>query len=106
METIEKKVASKQRILQEARVCCEPHYTVTRYCRDEEARAKALESWCKDFNDFIRDHRHQDGTHLSVDRVMADVCSACKADWETYAGEEPADIGKTFCASCGTEVAA
>lgn len=112
-ETVEKKVATKKRILQEARVCCEPHYTVTRWARDEEQRAKLLEAWCAEFNEFIRDHRHQDGTHLSVERVMADTCSACGADWETMTftkeeveRDDPGyEAGKVYCAHCVTEVA-
>lgn len=110
METTEKKPATKKTVLLEAKVCCEPHYTVTRWERTEEAKAKALEAWCKDFNAFIRDHRHQDGTHLSVDRIYEDRCSACEAVWEPTKGidlgnPEVYEDDKMYCASCGEEVA-
>ena len=100
MEVTEKKLATKVRILKKARIVADPPGYLGRWCRNEEERAKEMLSWCKDFNEFIRDHRSQDAVHLSVERVEPNCCSACKAEWETYDED-----GKTFCASCGTECA-
>ena len=110
-EVTEKKVAKKERILVSASVECEPGRYATYLCRTEEDRAKSLECWCKDFNAFIRDHRHQDETQVRVRREYEDSCSACKASWETMtfteeeAKEARYEAGKVYCASCGTEVA-
>lgn len=98
-ETVEKKKATKVKILQSAHVECEPGRYAVWHARTEEDRAKQLESWCKEFNEFIRDHRHQDDTRVSVVRVVWDCCSACKAQWEPYQED-----GKTICAACGTEI--
>ena len=114
METAEKKVAKKVKILTEVSVECEPGSYATYLCRTEEERAKALESWCKEFNGFIRDHRHQDATQVSVRRVYTESCSACKAEWETMTFTEEEverddpgyEAGKVYCAHCGTEIAA
>lgn len=96
----EEKKASKVSRLHDVTVTCDPPMYVGRYCRTEEARAKELEQWVREFHDFIRDHRSQDGMHLSVKRHVGDFCSACQAEWET--AEED---GKEYCAYCGAEVA-
>jgi len=51
-----------------------------------EARARALEAWAKGVNDFLRDHRSQDGATLRVERVMEMVCSGCGNPWKEYEG--------------------
>lgn len=71
----------------------------SRYGKNPLEFAKDLESACKDFHDFLRDHRSQDMVHLSVERTIKNLCSACKTEWETYE-----DNGKKYCASCGAEV--
>ena len=104
-----KKLATKVKILTQASVECEPGRYATYGCRTEEERAKELQRWCKDFNAFIRDHRHQDETQVSVRLDYQDQCSACFAQWEPYKQEEdddPYEKGKTYCAACGTEVSA
>ena len=36
---------------------------------------------------------------MSVERVMTDVCSSCKKEWDTYE-----ENGKTLCGYCGEEI--
>lgn len=47
-----------------------------------EARARAWESWAREFMDFVRDHRSQDPVHITVNKVFKDVCSHCENEWE------------------------
>jgi hypothetical protein len=105
METTEKKIATKQPVLKDVRVVCDPPSGVGKWCRSEEARARELKEWADDFNGFIRDHRSQDGMHISIERVVEDCCSACGASWETMDGDGEAgyELGKQYCAHCGTE---
>ena len=108
METTEKKTCKKVSVLTEARIVCDPPGYLGRYHRTEEVRAEAYEDWCKEFNAFVRDHRSQDDVRLSVERVVQEQCSACKAEWEPMVFEEdndPYEKGKTYCAHCGTEYA-
>ena len=69
--------------------------------RDPERYAKALEAECREFAEFIRDHRSRDYVTLNTVRDHEDQCSACGARWETM----PADVdGPEACASCGVVV--
>jgi hypothetical protein len=61
-----------------------------------EDLVRCLEEKCKEFKEFLRDHRSQDMVSLSVERVKADQCSACGATWKAHEEE-----GQVFCASCG-----
>jgi hypothetical protein len=47
-----------------------------------EQEAKAMESLCSEFNDFVRDHRSMDWVTLKVQRVYQDQCSHCHLEWE------------------------
>jgi hypothetical protein len=58
---------------------------------------KCLEAKCKEFEQFLRDHRSQDVVTLTVERERADLCSACNAVWESDKDPD----GQVFCASCG-----
>lgn len=91
--------AKKVNILTDAKIICEPGGYLYYGCRTEEERAKEMESWCRDFNKFVRDHRHQDGTSVNVERTFTDSCSTCKAQWEPMD-----DNGVMCCAACGTEI--
>jgi hypothetical protein len=59
------------------------------------------ESWIKELEEFMRDHRSRDGIGLGTERVMEEQCNACGGAWETDTNE---DTGKTICACCGAEV--
>jgi hypothetical protein len=50
--------------------------------RTPEKEAKAMESLCSEFNEFVRDHRSMDWVTLEVRRVYQDQCSHCKSEWE------------------------
>jgi len=62
-----------------------------------EDKAKALEVACRDFQEFLRDHRSQDIVYLCVERTYADICSECEAKFEEWI-----DDGVHKCANCGT----
>ena len=72
----------KQKVLVNVSVSCEPPYTVGRWCRTMEDKAKQLEAWCREFEEFIRDHRSQDPIGLSVEREYQEQCSHCGSEWE------------------------
>lgn len=103
-EVIETKKAKKVRILRGARIICDPPNYINRWYRTEEARIQEMKSWVDKFTAFVRDHRSQDPVNMWVEKDEPDCCSACKADWEPVAGTEPHEIGKMFCAACGTEI--
>ena len=65
-----------------------------------EDLGRVLEAKCREFEEFLRDHRSQDVVSLEVIRETADICSHCKSPWETYEDDD-----KTIhCASCGALV--
>lgn len=64
-----------------------------------EQFAKRLEQACREFEEFVRDHRSQDNISLTVIREHQDQCSACGGEWETYT-----EGGRTHCAHCGRAV--
>ena len=72
----------KERILVNVSVICDPPYAVGRWTRTMEQKAKALESWCREFEEFIRDHRSQDPIDLHVEREYQEQCSHCGREWE------------------------
>jgi hypothetical protein len=60
---------------------------------------KFLDNKCKEFEQFLRDHRSQDMVQLDVVRHYSDLCSACGREWE-----EMDDDGICCCASCGAKL--
>lgn len=72
----------KQKVLVDLHVVCEPPYSVGRWSRTLEDKAKRLEEWCRDFEEFLRDHRSQDPVSLSVEREYQEQCSLCGREWE------------------------
>ena len=72
----------KQRVLTNLRVTCDPPRHATRWATTLEDQAKALEGWCKEFAEFMRDHRSQDPVDLSVEREYEEQCSYCGSKWE------------------------
>jgi hypothetical protein len=91
--------AEKVRLLTDVRVVLD-HSRVVYWRQSLEEQAKALESWVRELQDFLRDHRSQDPVQINVEREYGDYCSACKHPWETDEQE-----GKTVCAWCGVECA-
>lgn len=47
-----------------------------------ERRAKELDSWAHEFEEFVRDHRSQDPVRLNVIREQEEQCSLCGSKWE------------------------
>lgn len=72
----------KQRVLVELKVVCDPPYTVGRWAITLEERVLHLEGWCREFEEFVRDHRSQGPVSLSVEREYQDQCSFCGNQWE------------------------
>ena len=58
------------------------------YWRSGEALAKELDDMCKDFMDFVRDHRSQDIHGLYVIREFAHKCQGCG---HVYYSDSPPD---------------
>lgn len=73
----------KLKVLIDLKVVCVPPYTVGKWSRTNEEKARRLDEWCKEFEDFVRDHRSQDPISLSVEREYQDQCSHCTSEWET-----------------------
>jgi hypothetical protein len=67
-----------------------------------EEEAKALERACKEFVDFLRDHRSQDLVTLDVVREYENQCSVCQEKWEIAYDEE--NDNKPYCANCGADL--
>ena len=65
-----------------------------------ETYGNALDTWAKELEEFIRDHRSQDNVSITVERVMETQCDQCHREWEPYTED-----GVTFCANCGVPVA-
>lgn len=68
--------------------------------KTHEEFAKMLEERCKEFEEFMRDHRSQDSVSLTVERVVSEVCSGCGQEWE-----EAKDEQGRYCAWCGANLA-
>lgn len=94
----EKTLATKSRRLMDCRVIAEFRGYDNSW-RTPEQNASAAESRCKEFNEFIRDHRSQDDIRLEVERIYEDRCDVCGCAWEVDRSE-----AVPFCAGCGTEV--
>ena len=80
----------RQKILYDITISCDPPrvpYYVQR--NGPDAIAAYYESWIRDFNDFIRDHRSQDPVSLNVEREYKDVCSHCRHEWEEDENGKP-----------------
>lgn len=73
----------KKKVLVDVKISCDPPSHVGRWCKTQEEVASELESWVKDFHDFIKDHRSQDPVFLSVEREYEAQCSFCGYSWET-----------------------
>lgn len=72
----------KQTILVDLTVICTPPPHITRFAYSLKAAEKILEGWCRDMEDFIRDHRSRDDISLEVTREYEDRCSFCGREWE------------------------
>lgn len=79
----------KKKVLVNLKIECELPHIPFWESKTLESRAKYLDEWARDFNDFIRDHRSQDRVDLSVERVFEDQCEFCNYEWEvdTSTGE-------------------
>ena len=88
--------ATKSKILQDVRVIAEMK---TYSWRSPEQSARAAEDRCKEFNEFIRDHRSQDDIRLEVERIYKEVCSVCGTEWEPIT-----EAGRMICANCESEI--
>lgn len=73
---------ARAKVLIDLKVTCDPPWTVGRWSRNLEDKAKLLEQWCREFEEFIRDHRSQDPVSLSVEREYQDQCTFCDREWE------------------------
>jgi len=82
----------KKTVINEITIVCEPP-NVPFYIRNkgQEAIVEYYESWVKEFEEFMRDHRSQDPISLSVERHTIDVCSFCGLEWDVD------DVGFPFC---------
>lgn len=98
-ETTKPETVTKKRVLIETRVVIEPGWMGT--FASEEARAKHLEKWANEIEDFFRDHRHQDVNSVRAERVYEIQCTGCGREWEEELYE---DDGKWHCANCGKEI--
>lgn len=65
----------------------------------EKLRIASLESWARELEDFVRDHRSQDPITVTVERVTETQCDQCGCPWEVAT-----DDNGTFCAWCGIVV--
>lgn len=73
---------------------------------DHASKERWLKDWAKKFQEFLRDHRHQDVNSIDVVVEKQTVCSACEHRWEQYhfdseTGDDPAYDG---CAHCGARL--
>jgi len=74
----------KRRILVDVKVVCDPpDYIYRLYGYDIYSLARELESWCREFEEFVRDHRSQDPVSLYIEKVYEEVCEFCNRPWET-----------------------
>jgi transcription initiation factor IIE alpha subunit len=69
----------RQKVLVGATVICSPPARVTNCHRSLEDEVRAVESWCRNMENFIRDHRSQDDISLTVQREYQFQCSFCGA---------------------------
>lgn len=103
MESVDQvKKARVIKVLVDTTVVAEPPSYVGRYCRTPEARARELEGWIKEFQEFLRDHRSQDSIYLSVERKYQDQCSNCHEEYEEMTDDDGNGTGR--CAYCEAEI--
>lgn len=76
----------KQKVLIDVSVSIEPPGDIGRWSSTVERRAQAIEQWCSEFEDFVRDHRSQDPVSLTVERKYEMQCSHCHNEWEEEDG--------------------
>lgn len=74
---------AKVNVLTDVKIECEPPHFYGWGRRTIEQRAQELESWAREFEAFVRDHRSQDPISLNVVKVFEDQCSHCHSEWET-----------------------
>lgn len=101
-QTTTPKMATKVAVLVDLRVELEPPPYLLRWpwCPSREREAEILESWARELEEFIRDHRSQDAVSISVERVVQEQCSVCGCPWEVAVDE---DSEAPYCAGCGAE---
>lgn len=73
----------KQKVLVDVKVVCDPPYMAGYWGRNLEDKARQLEKWCREFEQFVRDHRSQDPVGIYVEREYQEQCSHCGYEWET-----------------------
>lgn len=106
--------ASKKRVLVDSHVRAEFPDDWYMRCfgrsRTAEDIAKHKDELCREFHDFIRDHRSQDRVELEVVREYEDQCSACGGRYEPLPAHvvfDPDDYNgdpyRLVCASCGED---
>lgn len=72
----------KRKTLVDFTVVCTPPDFVMRSSRDLEKIVKEVERWCRNTEEFIKDHRSQGSFFLSVQRSYEEQCSFCENKWE------------------------
>lgn len=72
----------KVKQLVDVKIECDPPSHAWGYGRNHAQQAEAAEKWCREFEDFVRDHRSQDAITLTVRRRFEDVCSHCGQVYE------------------------
>jgi hypothetical protein len=68
--------------LVDIKIVCDPPSDVVNWWRTQEDRERALEKWCREFNQFIRDHRSQDYVFLYTEKTYEKQCVFCERPWE------------------------
>ncbi len=63
----------KRKVLVKINVLCDEPYIPSYIRGDLERTGKYLEEWAREFNDFIRDHRSQDGVSITIEREYEEV---------------------------------
>ena len=88
----DEKTCKKSFRTQGVKIVCEPRrlfsYSPYPYGSDEYWKwcERQAADWCREFHDFMRDHRSMDviGMDVEVDRLA--VCSNCGGEWEPIEG--------------------
>ena len=95
-ETTKRKCTIRKGVVVDAHVEATFPHVDRWYGRTVEEYGTALERACKEFEEFLRDHRSQDVVRLSVERECKDICSVCEAEWD-----QDDDENGPCCANCG-----
>lgn len=80
---------AKVNVITNVRIEIDPPRWTFHSMRNPEKYAQELESWAREFEAFVRDHRSQDAVSLSIHRDCEDQCSHCGSQWEVDATGEP-----------------